>query len=52
MMKKPVRSLDDLGDVDAVVLATAHDVYEGLIFPENVVLVDVKGLYDEADWRL
>ncbi len=50
--KKPVRSLDDLGDVDAVVLATAHDEYEGLIFPENVVLVDVKGLYDEADWRL
>lgn len=50
--KKPVRSLDDLGDVDAVVIATAHDEYKGLIFPEDVVLVDVKGIYDEADWRL
>ncbi len=64
-----MQPLDALRDLDALILAVAHDAYKDLSLTDiagwfrpgaNLVLIDVKGLYDReavtaagfATWRL
>jgi UDP-N-acetyl-D-galactosamine dehydrogenase len=64
-----LQPLDALRDLDALILAVAHDAYKDLSLTDiagwfrpgaNLVLIDVKGLYDReavtaagfATWRL
>lgn len=44
-------SVTDLGNLDAIVVATPHDAYKDLDFGDTLVL-DVKGLYGDRYWRL